>query len=349
MALYSEIGTVIKRVTETLMDMLIHIDEFAEIPSKIEFGTVVEQTWKDFMKKRLSAIPVAISIGESQVNYMATFSEKRLRAGRRLSDAYYEVRPYNPGKGEIGTKLISKIAVEIKSGRSWTSNISQERSQLIEIAEHFPLIIFSIGDLNREELESVENQLSLSARNQIDVIGVSEELLSLSLLLKEDYRWQFIDTHGAFKEDLMEVMRLFLKITPETIKEMPTEEKDPLKLAISSLFDYMSRGIEERKYKRINSLRNNLSKFMAKTYKRVGGSAPPISDRLFLEMLKVLEREGLGTISKGRFNLSKESRERWGQLKDDKKWKDSLIKAMAEVILIGVKPLNSGILDKFYE
>ncbi len=337
MALYSEIGTVIKRITETLMDVLIHMDEFAEVPSELEFGKVVEETWKDFMKKRLSAIPVTISIGESRTYYMATFSEKKIRAGQRFSDAYYEVWPYNPEKGERGTKLVSKIAVEIKSGRSWMKQSSQERSQLVEIAEHYPLIIFSIGDLTREELESIENQLSLPAKNQIAVIGVSEDLLSLSLLLKEDYRWQFIDTHGAFREDLVEVMRSFLKVTPETIKIMPVEEKEPLKLAISLLIDHMGRDIERRKYKRINSLQNNLLKSMAKTYKQVGSSAPPLSDEIFLEMLKVLEREGLGTVSRGRFNLSKESRERWVQLKADKKWKDSIIKAMAEAVLVKVR------------
>jgi len=346
MALYSEIGSVIKRITDTLMDVLIHVDRFAEIPSELKFGIVAEEVWKDFMKKRLSAIPITVSVGKTQTDYVATFSEKRIKAGSRFADANYEVWPYNPEKGERGTKLVSKIAVEIKSGRLWIKQTSQERSQLIEIAEHFPLIIFSIGDLTREELESVENQLSFSTKNQVAIIGVSEDLLKLSLLLEESFRWQFIDTHGAFKEDLIEVMRSFLKVTPETIKIMPTEEKEPLKLAISLLIDYVCRDVRKRKYKKISSLYNNLSKFMGKTYKQTGGSPPRISEELFLEMLKVLEREALGKISKGRFNLSKESRERWIQLKSDKKWRDSVIRAMAELVTVGVKRPSARTLDK---
>ncbi len=336
-ALMWEIGGVIKYITEMLQEILDNIDPEAEMGSSVDLGRQVEELWREFMWKKLRAIPVTVSLGETKLDYLATLSRDRLSLPGAVTDAQYLVWTYKPEAGEKGNRLVQRIAVEIKTGRSWQRS-QRDRDQLLNMLRNVPVLLFSIAEWYPDERTALEAEFS-KAGHALGIIEVDPFLLKLSLLLRGEWRSEFLDKYGAFERDLREVLAFLL--TPQAVQEVVAEggeeEKSRvlLRASVSSFLEALRREVKDKSSKRVSTLYKILISRLDAVYSSSGLTPPQVPVGRFMAVLRILEREGLGSLSKTGKSLllSKEQRKSWEELSESSDRRRFIEETICDVIL----------------
>ena len=308
-SLVREVGGILKNIVDLMNELIINMDETVSIPSGVELGTMMEELIKDFLSRELRAIPFKVRLGDEFADYLATFSTERLNVPGAITDAHYVIWTYDPQRGKRGDTIIGKVAVEIKYGTHWMHN----RDQILKILSHYPLLMILVADLDPEDRSRVEVEIRRGGR-RFGLISLDPYLFKAALLLREEYRLQFLRERSTLRRDLREVMGHIM--TPEAVKQILTTEgeisKDKLlRAAASSVLSSLIRELKAGRHsKRITTLSNVIINSFEAVYSGANITAPVLPAHIIDKVLRILVREGLGRFSKtGKsFMLSKESR-----------------------------------------
>ncbi len=305
LALTREIGGIVKNLVEISEEVLEGVREDASLPSRTEEGVIVESIIREFFSREMRSIPFRVRLGDDVLDYLAIFSDERIRTGNAVSDGQFLVWTYDPSTGRRGERLVE---VEIKFGDSWMGS----RDQIMRLSEAHPLLLIAVTDTDPEVLSEVEAEVRRGGRS-FSILPVDPHLIRVAHLMREERALPFLRERGNFERDLPEVLSQLLvpSSVAQTSGDSGVDRDALLRKASSVVLSSLIRELRgARTSKRMSTLSNVIVASVDSVFRGAGVEAPVMSPGTVEMVIRVLVREGVGRLSStGKsLMLSKEAR-----------------------------------------
>ncbi len=295
LALTREIGGIVKNLVEISEEVLEGVREDASLPSRTEEGVVVESIVSEFLSREMRSIPFRVRLGEDVLDYLAIFSEERIRTGNAVSDGQFLVWTYDPSTGRKGERLVERVGLEIKFGDSWMGS----RDQIMRLSETHPLLLIAVTDTDPEVLSEVEAEVRRDGRS-FSILPVDPHLIRVAHLMREERALPFLRERGNFERDLPEVLSQLLvpSSVAQTSGESGVDRDVLLRKASSVVLSSLIRELRGAKTsKRMSTLSNVIVASVDSVFRGAGIEAPVMSPGTVEMVIRVLVREGVGRLS----------------------------------------------------
>jgi hypothetical protein len=283
-----EIGGIVKSLTELLSEIIENLGRFKGM-GKIEEGRFAEDLLKRFLVSEARSIQLKVRMGDITKDYIAIFSNEPLSVSGARTDAHFNVWTYDPEIGIKGDVQVARVGIEIKYGEYW----KERRDQLLKITEKHPLLLISITEIDPDEITEIKIKMD---KGNFDIININPDLFRVLHVLRDEAAMWFLRKYSTLKRDLEEALEGLIRGYVKVKEEI--SEQDILSEASTNVLSSVLRELKRAKNsKRYETLSKVIVGSIEMIFNKYGMKFPSFSDTMISEIVKALEREGIGKLS----------------------------------------------------